>query len=180
MCLFRGEPIGREPRLVRSLAARGVRRDASGVERPDPRGNTPYRWETAGHGGAAPAPAAGTGGGAGGGGGNGGHWPPVARGGAARPEYPLDGLLFCAACERALTGMEMLGGRAYGSPCGCRLAVVPAEQLEHLVLSTLAAREPGALIQIEQAVDPGKLMRRYLAEVRIGGTIDDLELVWLI
>ncbi|MDG4766452.1 hypothetical protein O7632_20450 [Solwaraspora sp. WMMD406] len=171
MCLFRGEPIGREPRLVRSLAA-------NGVERPDPRGNTPYRWETGSHGGARPATAGA--GGAGGGGGNDGHWPPAPRTGGHRPEYPLDGLLFCAACERALTGMEMLGGRAYGSPCGCRLTVLNAQRLEQLVLHALATREPGALVQIEQAVDPGQLMRRYLAEVRIGGTIDDLDLVWLV
>lgn len=138
-------------------------------------------------------------------------------GAAASGDYPLVGLLSCAACQLPLRPIEMLGGRAYGAPCGCRLTVLSADVLERLVFDALAARDPAARdcgeaaarrAALSEAVpgdrpsgvprrdrprdaaDPGvpaevrrcwaALFRRHLAEVRVGGTPEDLFLVWIV
>lgn len=93
--------------------------------------------------------------------------------------------------------MEMLGGRAYGAPCGCRLTVVAADTVERLVFDAVVAREPtaddcggaddeprpgraGPGVSLETRRCWAALFRRYLAEVRIGGTPDDLTLIWIV
>ncbi|MFV2088018.1 hypothetical protein [Micromonospora sp. LOL_021] len=113
---------------------------------------------------------------------SGGHVPPtglsrVDR--AGRSEFSLDGLLTCAGCDRRLVCLQTLSGRAYGAPCGCRPGPVNAEKLECLVLDAVVAHGRGMLIQIEDAADQGSLMCRFLAEVYVGNTIDELEFSWL-
>jgi len=113
---------------------------------------------------------------------SGGHVPPTGMSRvdrAGRSEFPLDGLLTCAGCDRRLVCLQTLSGRAYGAPCGCRPGPVNAEKLERLVLDAVVAHGRGVLIQIEDAADPGSLMRRFLAEVYVGATIDELEFSWL-
>lgn len=121
----------------------------------------------------------------------------TAAGAAPGSDYPLAGLLHCAACGLGLRPMEMLGGRVYGAPCGCRLSVVAADTVERLVFDAVAAREPaaddccgGTAAPRPGRADPGVsletrrcwavLFRRHLAEVRIGGTPDDLTLIWIV
>lgn len=121
----------------------------------------------------------------------------TAIGAAPGADYPLAGLLFCAACQLPLRPVEMLGGRAYGAPCGCRLTVVAADTLERLVFDAVVAREPAAgdCGGGGGAPRPGRadsgasadvrrcwavLFRRYLAEVRLGGAPDDLTLIWVV
>jgi len=173
---LRGTPIGGLPRMVRNAATRAGTRAGGG--------NTGHRF-----GGNAATNASGNAATNAGGGGGGTGGRSVVGGPADRPGYPLAGLLFCAICERPLSPMEMLGGRAYGSPCGCRLTVVPAATLERLVLDAVVDHEPAALAAIDAAVgsatepavegdEPARVFRRYLAEVRVGGSLDDLRLIW--
>lgn len=120
--------------------------------------------------------------------------PPVARDTSVAPDpdarYPLAGLLRCAACQLPLRPVEMLGGRAYGAPCGCRLTVVAADLLERLVFDAVLA-QPDARDADGGNSDGGgagelagarlaTLFRRYLAEVRIGDDPNDLSFVWII
>nr|MDT0663311.1 hypothetical protein [Micromonospora sp. DSM 115978] len=112
---------------------------------------------------------------AGGAGGGGTGRPPRGRGaGADDPGYPLAGRIFCGSCDLPLNPIEMLGGRAYGSPCGCRLTVVAADAVERLVYDAVLTREPTTA----DPADPADLIRRHVAEVRLGGTLDDLHIIW--
>jgi hypothetical protein len=156
MGLQRGMPIGRDPAMVRRARS----------------GNTPHQFGVR-----RGEPGNGGPGGAAGGGGGGGLGGLGAAGGSGGSHYPLAGLLRCAACQLPLNPVDMLGGRAYGSPCGCRLTVIAAEILERLVLDAVATREPAAVVEAERG-DPAWVFRRFLAEVRIGASFEDLDLIW--
>ncbi|MDG4767682.1 zinc ribbon domain-containing protein [Solwaraspora sp. WMMD406] len=90
---------------------------------------------------------------------------------------PLAGLLFCATCERQMTPMTRLNGRAYGAPCGCRLSPVDALTVERLVFNAVEAHHPDLLTRTA-AGGLAAAFRKVLAEVRIGGTADELEFIW--
>ncbi|MFY1695665.1 MULTISPECIES: zinc ribbon domain-containing protein [unclassified Solwaraspora] len=90
---------------------------------------------------------------------------------------PLSGLLYCATCERQMIVMSRLNGRAYGAPCGCRLSPVDALTVERLVFNAVEARHP-ELLAGSTSLDPSSVFREVLAEVRIGGAVDELEFIW--
>lgn len=56
----------------------------------------------------------------------------LTRAGFAPPDpYPLQSVLFCAACDEPFFGTQLGDGtRAYRSLCGCRLRPLPAGQIE--------------------------------------------------
>ncbi|WP_173079169.1 hypothetical protein [Phytohabitans rumicis] len=81
----------------------------------------------------------------------------------------LRGLIFCATCELPLHPVQLAAGRwAYRGVCGCRLGPVDGDTVERLVAD--AAGVPAA----QRAV----IICRLVAEVRLGGTVDDLSIVW--
>ncbi|WFE26881.1 hypothetical protein O7623_27015 [Solwaraspora sp. WMMD791] len=92
-------------------------------------------------------------------------------------QSPLSGLLFCATCERQMIEMSRLNGRAYGAPCGCRLSPVDALTVERLVFNAVEARHPERLAG-PASLDLSSVFREVLAEVRIGGAVDELEFIW--
>jgi len=89
----------------------------------------------------------------------------------------LVGLLFCATCQRQMIPMARINGRAYGSPCGCRLAPVDALTVERLVFNAVEANHPDILTGVA-ASDLLAVFHQVLAEVRIGGAADELEFIW--
>ncbi|MFY1633965.1 zinc ribbon domain-containing protein [Solwaraspora sp. WMMB335] len=90
---------------------------------------------------------------------------------------PLAGLLFCAPCRRQMIPMTRLDGRTYGAPCGCRLSPVDARTVDQAVFDAVAARFPDLLRRAGTGTVT-ETLRQVLTEVRIGGTADELELIW--
>ncbi|MEU0155335.1 zinc ribbon domain-containing protein [Micromonospora fulviviridis] len=91
--------------------------------------------------------------------------------------FTLEGLLRCRGCGASLHPARMLGRRAYREPCGCRLTAVDADDLEQLVLEAVAAPAPG-LVAGAAPEELGRIFRRLLVAVRVGGCAQDLSIVW--
>ncbi|BCB80893.1 hypothetical protein GCM10022251_79760 [Phytohabitans flavus] len=90
----------------------------------------------------------------------------------------LRGLIFCAACGLPLHPMRLPEGRrAYRGVCGCRLGPVDADTVERLVADA-AEREVPAVFGGVPAGQRAVIVRRSVAAIRLGGTVDDLSIVW--
>jgi|ADGO01.1.fsa_nt_gi hypothetical protein len=94
-------------------------------------------------------------------------------------DFPLRGLLVCATrgCRQRLYPQPSLGEpRAYRNSCGCRLRPIDAATIERRVFEEVALRVPALL-----TADPQPCYTVYqnlLTEVAVGGTVDDVRLVW--
>lgn len=94
-------------------------------------------------------------------------------------DFPLRGLLVCATrgCRQRLYPQPSVGGpRAYRNSCGCRMRPIDAATIEQRVFEEVALRVPALL-----APDPvpcRAVYQKLLAEVAVGGTVDDVRLVW--
>jgi hypothetical protein len=90
--------------------------------------------------------------------------------------FSLGALLVCDSCDLTLQPVLTTDGRrGYRAPCGCRLAAVDAAVVERLVQDI--AELHGA--DIDSPPDTHAL-RDVFAQVRIGGSTDDLSPVWRI
>lgn len=93
--------------------------------------------------------------------------------------FPLRGLLVCATrgCRQRLYPQPSTSEpRAYRNSCGCRMRPIDAATIERRVFEAVADRVPALL-----ATDPAPCRAVYqslLAEVTVGGTVDDVRLVW--
>jgi hypothetical protein len=94
-------------------------------------------------------------------------------------DFPLRGLLVCATrgCHQRLYPQpSVTEPRAYRNSCGCRMRPVDAATIEQRVFEAVVARVPALL-----AAGPAPchtVYRSLLAEVAVGGTVDDVRLVW--
>jgi hypothetical protein len=90
----------------------------------------------------------------------------------------LRGLIFCAACGLPLHPVQLaVGRRAYRGVCGCRLGPVDADTVEQLVADAVEREDPAVFAGVA-ARQRAAAVRRVVAEVRLGGTVDDLSIVW--
>lgn len=100
--------------------------------------------------------------------------PPAAPSG---DPYILRGLLVCGGCGRRLCPLETVGGgRAYRSPCGCRLHPVDAEAVEQRTVEAAMRRARRRMVPGATAAGFA-LVRDVLIAVRVGATPEDLSFV---
>lgn len=103
---------------------------------------------------------------------------PVNRTGVNRQPFSLAALLVCDSCDRPLQPVLLTGGRrGYRAPCGCRLSAVDAAVVERLVRDAVE-RHSVALVADVPAEALGGVFTALFAAVRIGGSSEDLSLVW--
>lgn len=96
-------------------------------------------------------------------------------------DFPLRGLLVCAtpSCRQKLYPLPSAGEpRAYRNSCGCRMRPLDAATIEQRVFEVVAHRVP-ALAPTDPAPCHA-VYRTLLVEVAVGGTVDDVRLVWRI
>jgi hypothetical protein len=97
--------------------------------------------------------------------------------GPADSPYTVWGLLYCR-CGRSFYPAEIDGGvRVYRSLCGCRLRSIHAGTVERLVHHAAERAAPSLVGQLSVDRYPA-LYRRLFAEIRVGGTVDELSIVW--
>lgn len=96
----------------------------------------------------------------------------------AGDQWPLRGVLVCAACGRRLQPLRTAdGGRAYRGPCGCRLGPVDAGRIERLVGLSIARRRPD-LAAVSPPRTDAEVIGEAIDQVYVGADADDLLIVW--
>ncbi|MDG4771992.1 zinc ribbon domain-containing protein [Solwaraspora sp. WMMD792] len=93
-------------------------------------------------------------------------------------QWPLRGVLMCAACGRRLQPLRTTdGGRAYRGPCGCRLGPADAGRIERLVGLSIARRRPD-LAAVSPPRTDADVIGEAIDQVYVGADADDLLIVW--
>ncbi|HEX2416934.1 MAG TPA: hypothetical protein VHJ83_02245 [Micromonosporaceae bacterium] len=101
----------------------------------------------------------------------------LTRAGFAPPDpYPLQSVLFCAACDQPFFGTQLGDGtRAYRSRCGCRLCPLSAAQIELHVYAETRRLAFGTDTVAGLTGDHFALLAvRLFARIAIGTTADDI------
>lgn len=93
-------------------------------------------------------------------------------------QWTLRGLLSCASCGGRLQPLQIGGGpRAYRGPCGCRLRPIDAAIVERLAYDAAEQHAP-TVISGMPAECHKAVFRQLFAEILVGPTPDEMQIIW--